>query len=119
MNIQKRKALKSGVKQRDICNEMNLKKSTVSMIWKKREVILTSYGYVNVKCKKMKKSAHQELDKGLLKWFTQKRQENISLSGVILQEKASEMGSKIEKKDFKCSSSWIERFKKRHSIRRG
>ncbi|KAF2903216.1 hypothetical protein ILUMI_02973 [Ignelater luminosus] len=35
--------------------------------------------------------SHEEVDKGLLQWFTQKRQENIPLSGSILQEKASEM----------------------------
>lgn len=131
MEKQKRKALtlkdkydiiqkiQKGVKQSDICREMSLPKSTVSVTWHKRKHILSLYGTVNVNCKRMKKSAHEELDKGLLQWFTQKREDNVPLSGPILQCKASEMGSKIEKKDFTCSRSWIERFKKRHCISAG
>lgn len=131
MEKQKRKALtlkekydiiqkmKSGVKQSDICRELNLPKSTVCIIWKKREEILSAYGKVNAKCKRLRKSAHEGVDRGLLQWFTQKRQENVPLSGPILQEKASEMGSKIEGKSFECSRSWIERFKKRHCITGG
>ena len=131
MDKQKRKALtlkekydiiqkvQSGVKQSDICRELSLPKSTVSITWKKRNDILRFYGSVNVTRKKVKKSAHEGLDKGLLQWFNQKRNDNIPLSGSILQEKASEMGSKIEKKDFSCSKSWIERFKKRHCITAG
>jgi putative IMPACT (imprinted ancient) family translation regulator len=61
MEKQKRKALtlkakydiiqkiKNGVKQSDICREMNLPKSTVSVTWKKREDILSLYGNVNLK----------------------------------------------------------------------
>lgn len=128
MSKQKRKALtikekydivqkiESGEKQSDICRELNLPKSTVSIIWKKKDKILSSYGQVNARCKRLRKSAHERVDKGLLQWFSQKRKENVPLSGPILQQKASEMGSKIEDKDFVCSKSWIERFKKRHCI---
>jgi putative IMPACT (imprinted ancient) family translation regulator len=61
MEKQKRKALtlkakydiiqkiKNGVKQSDICREMSLPKSTVSVTWKKREDILSLYGNVNLK----------------------------------------------------------------------
>lgn len=111
--------IQSGVKQSDICKDLKLQKSTVATIWKKRHDILSAYDKTNVRCKKLKTSAHQELDKGLLKWFTQKRYENVPLSGSVLQEKASEMGSKIKKTEFKCSRSWIERFKKRHNISSG
>lgn len=131
MKTQKRKALtlkdkydiiqkiENGSKQSDICREMNLPKATVSVTWKKREDILSSYGKVNAKCKKLRKSAHDEVDKGLLQWFRQKRHDNVPISGPILQEKASEMGSKIEGKNFVCSRSWIERFKKRNCITEG
>jgi hypothetical protein len=130
MEKQKRKALtqdkydiiekiKNGAKQSDICREMSLPKSTVSVTWKKREDILSLYGNANLKRKRMKKSTHEELDKGLLQWFTQKREDNVPLSGAILQEQASKMGSKIAKKDFTCSRSWIERFKQRHCISGG
>lgn len=131
MEKQKRKALtlkdkydiiqriQNGAKQSDICREMSLPKATVSVTWKKRQDILSLYGNVNVNRKRMKKSSHEELDKGLLQWFTQKRKDNVPLSGPILQAKASEMGGKIAKKDFTCSNSWIERFKKRHCITGG
>ena len=111
------KKIQSGVKQSDICKDLKLMKSTVATIWKNRQDILLASDKTNVSCKKLKKSAHQEVDKGLLKWFTQKRQENLPISGSVLQEKANELGCKIEKTDFKCSRSWVERFKKRHNIR--
>lgn len=111
--------LENGCKQSDICREMSLPKSTVCIIWKNKDNILSSYGKVNSKCKRLRKSDHVDVDKGLLQWFTQKRQENVPLSGPILQEKASEMGSKIEGKNFTCSRSWIERFKKRNCITGG
>lgn len=111
--------IKSGVKQSDICKELQLRKSTIATIWKNRQTILLAYDKTNVRCKKLKLSAHESVDKGLLKWFTQKRQENVPISGSVLQEKASEMGSKIENKEFVCSRSWVERFKKRHNISSG
>lgn len=131
MEKQKRKALtlkekydviqkiESGMKQSDICREMNLPKATVSITWKKKDRILSSYGQVNASCKRLRKSAHEGVDKGLLQWFTQKRKENVPISGPVLQQKASEMGSRIEGRDFVCSRSWIERFKKRNCIAGG
>lgn len=113
------KKIQSGVKQSKICKDLNLQKSTVATIWKKRQDILSVYDKTNVRCKKLKTSVHQEVDKGLLQWFAQKRQENVPISGNVLQEKASELGSKIEKTEFKCSRSWIGRFKKRHNIASG
>ncbi|KAF2896229.1 hypothetical protein ILUMI_09945 [Ignelater luminosus] len=47
---------------------------------------------------KDRKWSHEEVDKRRLQWFTQKRQENVPLSGPILQEKASEIDSKIAEK---------------------
>ena len=88
MEKQKRKALTlkdkydiiqklhNGAKQSDICHQMSLLKSTVSITWHKRKDILLSYkSNVKVKFRRLKKSAHVELDKELLKWFTQKTRE--------------------------------------------
>lgn len=108
--------LQNGTKQSEICLQMGLSKSTVGTIWKERVKILAVYERDNCTAKKLRKSHHEELDRGLLKWFSQKRLDNVTVSGAILQEKASDLGSKIENKEFNCSRSWIERFKKRHGI---
>lgn len=109
----------SGVKQSDICKNMGFSKSTVGSIWKQRAIIESSINKMNSNVKKMKKSKHEEVDKGLLMWFSQKRHENVTITGDVLQEKANTIGRQIENSNFACSKSWIERFKKRHSIAAG
>lgn len=113
------KRLQGGVKQAEICKEMCLSKSTVATIWKERNNVLYNFENENVKAKKIKKSVHDNLDKSLLKWFSQQRDKNITISGAVLQSKANELGTKLEGSEFNCSRSWIERFKRRHDISSG
>jgi len=51
-----------------------------------------------------------------LEWFKIQRSKNIPISGLILQEKATEFGKSFNKIDFQCSSSWITRFRQIHNI---
>lgn len=113
------KKLQSGIKQSEIGKELGLNKSTICMIWKQKDKILESYEHENSTVKRLRKSAHDEVDKGLLKWFSQKREKNATITGAVLQSKAEDLGTKIEGDNFKCSRSWIERFKKRHDINAG
>jgi hypothetical protein len=111
MNKQKRKAfslkdkydiikkIQSGVKQSSICHEMNLTKSTVCTIWKKREQILSSYGKVNYKCKKIRKSAHEVVDKEPLKWL-ERREENPYVVSATEAQNAIEMEVRKEFNEF-------------------
>ncbi|XP_055617640.1 tigger transposable element-derived protein 4-like [Toxorhynchites rutilus septentrionalis] len=41
---------------------------------------------------------------------------NIPLSGVIIKEKANELAAKLEKKSFKASDGWFQKFVKRNGL---
>ncbi|XP_066153277.1 tigger transposable element-derived protein 4-like [Euwallacea fornicatus] len=77
-------------------------------------MITLSITKMETKLKKQKKSNQGEVVKCLLLWFNQKRHENVTITGHVLQEKANKMGQQIKTSNFSCSKRWIERFKKRH-----
>lgn len=110
--------LQSGKKQKDVCRERNLSKSTVGTIWKNRNELLKAFESINGTVKKMRKCQYDDVDQALLKWFTQQRLNNVTISGAILRTKAEEFGNKIHG-EFVCSESWIDRWKVRHNISSG
>ena len=57
-----------------------------------------------------------DLEKSILDWFSQCRQNNINISGTILREKAEKFAKELGHQTFKASSGWLEKFKKRHGI---
>ncbi|CAH2005620.1 unnamed protein product [Acanthoscelides obtectus] len=106
--------LEQGSSQANICARMAMKKSTVSNIWKNRDKIKNDWKSYSQK-KKMRQSLHPQVDDMLFQWFQQKRANNFPISGPMLQIKAEEFG-KLIGDYFKCSSGWLDRFKKRHNI---
>ncbi|GBM37497.1 Tigger transposable element-derived protein 6 [Araneus ventricosus] len=65
---------------------------------------------------KFRKTETSEIDEVLLKWFRSARAENIPVSGVLLQEKARELGESLGLETFKVSNGWLEKFRTRHNI---
>lgn len=109
--------IETGSSQTTISSKMKIGKSTVSTIWKNKNKIKRDYneGMINLNKKKMRTSTHNNVDHMLLKWFQQKRANNVPVSGQLLQLKAEEFGRNCGD-EFKCSSGWLDRFKKRHNI---
>lgn len=95
---------------------MGLSKSTIATIWKNKDLVLNNFEQNSSNVKKVKTPSFMELDHCLLKWFTQKRANNMTITNAVLQAKAQEFGKKLNYCDFKCSESWIVRFKRRHNI---
>ena len=56
------------------------------------------------------------VDDALLRWFKAKRSQNASITGPILQAKADEFAKQLKLENFKCTTGWIQRFRKRHNI---
>lgn len=111
--------IESGMQQTVLCKELNLSKTTVSGIWTSRQKILQeSYGK-SLSIKKIRNPIRTDVDKLLLEWFKTQRSLNMPISGPILQQKAEHFGRLVNGPDFKCTSGWIERFKKRYNITKG
>ena len=64
----------------------------------------------------MKQITLGDVDKALLKWFCEARNNNIALSGPILLEKAQQLSVKLNGPEFKVTASWIDRWKLRHNV---
>lgn len=81
---------------------------------------MENFEHLNSSIKKVKKPANREVDQSLLKWFSQQRNNNVTVSGAVLQTKAEDFGNKLlTNSESTISRIWIERFKKRHNITSG
>lgn len=83
--------ISSGASNADICRKYSLATSTVSTIWKNKNKIKEILNSNISKLKRIRKPVNKEVDQALLRWFKQKRTENVPISGPILQEKAEEV----------------------------
>ena len=74
-------------KKCEIANEFNIPPNTLSSIIKQKKKIM-KFNCGNMK--KMRMTPYLDIDKCLLKWFSQCRDKNIPLNENILFEKANE-----------------------------
>ena len=69
----------------------------------------------------VRRADDDSFDKAMHLWFTQERHKGTPISGVLVMEKARllyhELHPDKSEDDFKASSGWLHRFKKRHGIR--
>jgi hypothetical protein len=66
--------------------------------------------------KKMRMIPYLDIDKFLLKLFTQCRNKNIPISGKIVLEKKNEYAQQLGYTNLKASSGWLTNWKKRHDV---
>ena len=53
----------------------------------------------------------------LFRWFKGARENNIPLSGPVLQEKALDFAKYLNLDEFKASNGWLESWRSRYGIR--
>ena len=126
---QKLKILKKvdeGQSLSSIATEFGVGKSTVFDIKKSREKIMKfatealDESSIKKRCI-VRRADDDSFDKAMHLWFTQERYKGTPISGVLVMEKARllyhELHPDKSEDDFKASSGWLHRFKKRHGIR--
>ncbi|CAF4914345.1 unnamed protein product [Pieris macdunnoughi] len=96
-----------------------LRRSTLSTIWKNKEIILQAAGE-GKSSKKLKNPKYEDLDHAIL-WFHRQRQNNRPISGplVKLKAKAANFAEELGFTSFKASEGWLGKFKQRHHINYG
>jgi hypothetical protein len=57
------------------------------------------------------------LEEALVMWLTQALQENLTINGDIIKQKACAFRDNLGIQNFKASDGWLAKFKKRHHIR--
>jgi len=104
-----------------ICEMYKVHKSTISRIKCKKSSIHEYLKATNIPASKIKRVTtigNMELEKALYQWFVNERLNHNVVNDYVLQCKAVELHESLSnEKEFKASMGWIQKFKKRHSIR--
>lgn len=66
--------------------------------------------------KRNKTAEFPDLEECLVKWFKQCRDQNVSVGGPILKEKAQAFAKSLGHGKFRASNGWLDNFKKRNNI---
>ena len=108
------------LKQKQVAKKFEIPSSTLSGLRKQSEIIKRDYedNVVASKTKRKRKCKLIDVDNALLLWFKQMRTTNpeIPISGEMLQEQEQKFVDEFHLEDEIISPSWIERWKRRHSI---
>lgn len=109
------KKVDDGIKKKIIAREYNIPASTLSTIIKNKVSIqsfasnLTKPGNV----KRNRDVTNKNVNSAVLKWFASARDQNVPVSGPLLQEQALKYGQQLGATNFKASTGWLHKFKKR------
>ncbi|GBM84948.1 Tigger transposable element-derived protein 4 [Araneus ventricosus] len=104
---------------RRLAERFHVGKTQISELLKDKEGIRKMWvlnSNENLKNLKFRKIETSEIDEVLMKWFRSARAKNIPVNGVLLQEKAREVGESLGLETFKASNGWLEKFRTRHNI---
>ena len=93
--------------------QLNVHPSTVSRLLKRKEIIIS-----NPSAKRHRTVQHPSLENALYEWVIQ-MQAKVILTDAILMQKAKDFSQllNIPDDDFKFSSGWLSKFKKRHGLK--
>ena len=61
----------------------------------------------------IKPQMYENMNKSLTKWLLHLRSDNISVNGLLLEEKTCEFAKELGVSNFQALDGWIEKWKKR------
>ena len=67
--------------------------------------------------KRKRGTNNDDLNDAVSKWFKLARQQNIPVSGPMIQKEAKLIAAKLGNSEFKASNGWLESFKRRHNLK--
>ena len=96
---------------------MEVKRTTVKGILSKKDAIEAAIRVeIPSKCKLQKPAKHSELDKEVLIWLKQAREQNLPVGGDLIKEKALKLAELMHILDFIASKGRLDNFKKSKGI---
>ena len=109
-----------------VAQQYGVPRSTIStwLLPANKEKIMAAFssGKINLKRKNIKAGKYESLYKALFKWFMSARLNSMPVSGLVLQEKATDFGiagiaaCMLGIADFKASNGWVDRWKARNNV---
>ncbi|ODM97987.1 putative zinc finger protein [Orchesella cincta] len=102
-----------------LSKKLQIPRATISRIWKDREKIRINFQNKDSNLRRCRPSEFGQIDEALLQWYNSQKSLNndISIGGPALSEKASEFAEVLNVPNFRNSNGWLEKWKKRHNIK--
>ncbi|XP_051154632.1 jerky protein homolog-like [Leptopilina boulardi] len=113
------KKIKLGIDKEEILHEYEIGESSYYKFLRTESKIMEKLKNPENKHRRLfKKLKNEYLDAAVIKWFQQSRDRNESITGPLIRDKAKILNQKLNGPlDFKASSGWLTKFKKRYNIR--
>lgn len=105
---------------KNVSQKFDVPRSTVSDIYRLKDSIqkVASMNKDNLTMKKMNVSRYPALESKVLEWYEKSRQNGIFITGPMIIAKAIEIHKESGSKDnFRASTGWLDRFKKRNGLK--
>lgn len=115
--------LQAGTPVKRLCNIYNIGSSTVYDIRRKKDALLQYYSERQSKKgavlgKTMKEGKCNVVEKALVEWFEERKNEGVTVTGGMLIDQAKIFQKKLNPAiELKYSQGWLGKFKNRHGIR--
>lgn len=113
------KQIENGEKLKDVALAYKIKSNTLSTIYKNRAKLkdrLVQHP-ASKKFKRIRNGKYANLDKAVITFVTQARQNRIPINGTIIQAKAKQLGELLNIQNFSASAGWLQRLKKRAGLK--
>ena len=110
------KCVDNGEKKSEVAKKFGIPPNTLSTILKNRAKIEGSTSTHTPNAKRQRLAEYPDLEECLFRWFTQKQNRQIPISGPVLQEQALTFAKSMGIDSFTASGGWLDKFKKRYDI---
>ena len=102
--------LEKGVSQKDLAQKYAIPSNTISTWKKNKNKIFESYEK-RLNSKRIKPEVFETINKTLMKWLLNLRNEKIHVNGLLRKEKASDFAKELGVPNLQAS--WLEKWEKR------
>lgn len=106
------------VSQTELSQRFGCSQSTISKIISQKDELKQDAAENKMRDRKRKRTGKaDDVEKALYTWFADARAQDTPITTVILEEKARQFTTALDKPDFKVTNGWLCRWKARHGIK--
>ncbi|XP_017787120.1 PREDICTED: uncharacterized protein LOC108569884 [Nicrophorus vespilloides] len=88
-------AIEQGTSNSSISKRLNLSSSTISTIWKKKDIIINAFEKNKCNLKKLRTTEKNDLEEALLSWFKIQKEDNMPISATTFKQHAESLASEL------------------------
>ena len=111
------KRLEAQESQSSVAKCFGVHPSVISRIMNKHQILTDWQNNSNPDRKRKRMGKAEDVEKALLRWFSQARSRQVPVSGPLLMEKDNSLAEGLGVVEFKATVGWLERWKERNSIK--